>query len=336
MQRKYSFLVLTDHRVHKPKNPIYSLIPQLRKHPKCQKVYIASRGNPRNDNFFIHKKTTEVQVLEVLEDFDFEEEGRQYLIDNQSFKIDHFDAILMRLARPIDTDFMHFLAQKAERTPIINHPLGIEKTSNKSFLLKFPEFCPPMKLCHSLSEILDFATNFPIVLKPLKEYGGKGILKIEGDVLYEGNHKHNIIEFLSRQNSYIESEGYLAMKYMEKVSEGDKRILLIGRQIMGASLRLPPAGSWICNVAQGGRSVSTTVDPEEIQIIEQLIPLLEKEGILIAGIDTLMGDQGKRVLSEINTLSVGGFLNIQEQTNSPIIEQTVHILMDYVDQKIRS
>ena len=335
MKRSYSFLVLTDHRVHKLRNPIYSLLPVLRDHPDCVFVHIASRGNPANERFFTDKNNSELEVLEVQDEFGFDEKGEQFLHTGLVGNLDEYDCVLMRLPRPVETAFMAFLVDNAPNSVFINHPLGIEKTSNKSFLLNFPELCPPMELCFSVKDILDFATNFPIVLKPLKEYGGKGILKIAGDTLYEGDRQHNAFDFLTKQASYIENQGYLGMKFMEEVTQGDKRILLVGRNIMGASLRLPPEGAWICNVAQGGTSVAAEVEPEEREIIDHIIPFLEKEGILIVGIDTLMGDKGKRVLSEINTLSVGGFFNVEEQSGKPIIKQSIQTIMNYVDQKIR-
>ncbi len=334
MKGKYAFLILTDHRVHNPRNPIYYLARQINAHPNCTCVHIASRGNPANDAFFAHRTQADLEILEVDESFTFDESGKQFVETGKIKPLDTYDCILMRLPRPVEAEFMTFLADIAADVVIINHPLGIEKTSNKSFLLNFPELCPPIKLCFSVQEILEFAANFPIVLKPLKEYGGKGILKIEGKTLYEGGREHQAHDFLNKQTAYIQNQGYLAMKFMEAVSQGDKRILLVGRTIMGASLRLPPDGSWLCNVAQGGTSVPAEVAPEEEQIIEHIAPFLEKEGILIAGIDTLMGDEGKRILSEINTLSVGGFLNIQEQSGKPIIAQTIQLIINHVDQKI--
>jgi len=333
MERKLGFLVLTDHSEHKPGNPIYTLLPELLTHPNCKSVHVASRGNPANDDFFIHHRNTQLEVLEIQEEFGYEESGNQFFQTKSIRDLSSYDCILMRVPHPVTTAFLDFLAEKGKELLIINDPQGIDKTSDKAYLLNFPELCPPMKLCYSIKEILDFGANFPIVLKPLKAYGGKGILKIERDTLYESKRQHKKLEFLSKQESYIQKEGYLVMKFLEQVSQGDKRILIVEGEIMGASLRMPAEGSWLCNVAQGGNSVSAEVEPEERQIIEHINPFLENEGILIAGIDTLVGDDGKRVLSEINTLSVGGFQNIQELSGRPIINQTIQTVIDYVYKK---
>lgn len=333
MNKAITFLVLTDHRVHKAGNPIYSVLPALRDHPACAHIHIASRGNFKNEDFFYDCEDDALDILSVEEGFAFDESGQQFLTSQTAGRLGEYDCILMRLPRPVEPSFMTFLAEIGKETVFINHPTGIERTSNKAYLLNFPSLCPPMKLCREVNEILEFAAEFPIVLKPLKEYGGKGILKIEGNTLYEGNKAHPVEAFLLRQANYIKSDGYLAMKYMQHVDQGDKRILLVGGEIMGASLRLPSKGSWLCNVAQGGRSVPTEVTAAEHDIIRQITPALAKEGILIAGVDTLMGDHGRRILSEINTLSVGGFSNIQEQSGKPVIQQSIQAIIHYVNQK---
>ena len=101
-------------------------------------------------------------------------------------------------------------------------------------------------------------------------------------------------------------------------------------KILAASLRLPAEDSWLCNVAQGGTSVPSQVDADEIKIIETITPKLLEAGILIFGADTLVNDDGKRILSEVNTLSIGGFPQAEKQTGKPILQQTIDAIMQYV------
>jgi glutathione synthase len=186
-------------------------------------------------------------------------------------------------------------------------------------------------LCHSIEEILDFAAKFPIVLKPLKEYGGKGLLKINGAELNDGALNFDTKTYLQQQKKYIETEGYLAMKFLKNVSKGDKRILVVNGKILAASLRLPAENSWLCNVAQGGTSVASEVDADEIKMIETITPKLLEAGILIFGADTLVNDDGKRILSEVNTLSIGGFPQAEKQTGKPILQLTIDEIINYVN-----
>ena len=122
------------------------------------------------------------------------------------------------------------------------------------------------------------------------------------------------------------------MKYLKNVSKGDKRILVVGGQIMASSLRIPAVGSWLCNVSQGGKSVKSEVTMEEEDIVNTISPSLIAEGILIFGVDTLEDDDGKRILSEVNTLSVGGFPQAQKQSQRPIIKMTIDKIFKYADE----
>ncbi|NJN78562.1 MAG: hypothetical protein HC803_09760 [Saprospiraceae bacterium] len=251
--------------------------------------------------------------MNVDTNFGFDASAKQFDEKSQLTDVRDYDAIIMRLPRPISSEFLSFVAEIGKDKVIINHPNGIESTSTKAFLLNFPEVCPPMRLCYSIKDILDFSSQFPIVLKPLKEYGGKGILKINGDITNDGVHDFDTKSYLEGLKDYIETEGFLAMEFLKNVSQGDKRILVVNGQILASSLRLPAEDSWLCNVAQGGRSVPSEVTPEEIHIIETISPKLLEAGILIFGADTLVGNDGKRILSEVNTLSIGGFPQAEKQ-----------------------
>ena len=333
MLRSYSFLVLTDHRTHRDQNPLYFLIPTLLKHPHCREIAIASRGNPANKGFFEGQDSNSLEVLAVDSQFVFDERGDQFTQTGNWVDPSTFDVILMRLPRPIPNGFLAFLTHNFPKTLFINHPTGIEETSNKKFLLNFPDLCPPMRLCYSKEAVLDFASQFPIVLKPLEEYGGKGIVKIANNRVSQDGQEIALETFLHTQKEFLEKEGYLAMKFLKNVSQGDKRILVVGGEILGGSLRLPASGSWLCNVAQGGTSVSAEIAPEEVEMIKRITPPLREKGILICGVDTLVDDTGIRVLSEINTLSVGGFSNLEEQSNRSILERTIYHIMHYLNDQ---
>ena len=330
--KNYSFLALTDHRGHSKENSLYALVATLARHPQCQRIDVASRGTIDNIAFFKDRTSTKISVCQVNKHFSFQENGLNFSENLHQVTLEDYDVIFMRLARPVSDDFLDFVAQKAKHKVIINHPLGIKKTSSKAFLLNFPEHCPPIQLCHTIDAILEFAQQFPIVLKPLREYGGKGIVKIDGNYAFEGNQKHDLHTYLQGIVSEISSEGYLAMKFMENVDQGDKRIIVVNGQILAASLRLPAKDSWLCNVAQGGTSIIAEVTPEEEAIIQAISPRLLEEGIVIFGADTLVNDDGKRILSEINTLSIGGFPQAEQQSGKPILQQTIDAIFETVNQ----
>jgi len=333
---KYKFLVLTDHSKHSNQNSLYALVAKLVQHPQCAQADVASRGNPKNDAFFHKHASDQLWALRADENFSFEEKGQQFLENTTNVSIKDYDVVFMRLPRPTTDTFLHYLKKTAHPNCIfVNDPEGIITTSSKKYLLQFPSCCPPMQLCHSEEEVLAFAEQYPMVLKPLKEYGGKGVVKIVNQVVSDGKEKVPLAAYLQKISPQLQEEGYLAMKYLKNVSEGDKRILVVNGNMLAASLRLPPDGSWLCNVAQGGRSVATEITPEEEAIINTITPALIEKGIVIFGADTLVDDNGKRVLSEINTLSIGGFPQSEQQSKRPVVQLAINGIFDYVNKKLQ-
>ncbi|MDF1698885.1 MAG: glutathione synthetase [Saprospiraceae bacterium] len=329
---KYNVLVLTDHSRHSDQNSIYAILDEMVRHPQCKRIDVISRGIEKNGYFFMGQDDANLFGTTFGHQFKFTEDSYHFKKDLHKVHIKDYDIILMRLPRPVADSWLEWLMKTAKHAVIINNPLGIIKTSSKKYLLNFPEQCPDMKLCNSISDVLEMAKNYPIVLKPLREYGGKGIVRIEGGKVDTGNKSLDINSYLTSIENDLINDGYLGMKFLKNVRNGDKRILVVGGEIMACSLRIPAHGSWLCNVSQGGQSVKSDVTPEEVDIINAIAPKLLAEGILIFGVDTLEDDNGKRILSEVNTLSIGGFPQAQKQSGKPIIKMTIDKIFEYADR----
>ena len=328
----FKILVLTDHSSHSHHNSIYALLSEMLDHNKCQCIDVVSRGLEENQKFFTNFDASRIFGSRINKEFEYNSDGYYFKKDLREIKINDYDIIFMRLPRPISDEWLKWMAGIAPSATFINHPLGIIKTSNKKYLLNFPDLSNDMKLCHTKEEIQDISKRYPVVLKPLKEYGGKGIVKIDENRVHDGDKYIDFQSYLKTIETELETDGYLAMKYLKNVSKGDKRILVVGGQIMASSLRIPADGSWLCNVSQGGKSVKTEVTVEEELIVNTISPSLIAEGIMIFGVDTLEDDDGKRILSEVNTLSVGGFPQAQKQSQRPIIKMTIDKIFKYADQ----
>lgn len=331
LMKRFKGVVLTDHRSHSDQNSVYALTAALVKHPQVEELYIVSRYNDQNKAFF-ETSTTNVQAVKATDNFQFDPSGQQFYQQTITLDLTTVDFVFLRLPRPVSDAFLEYLQMTLPKAVFVNHPKGIIQTSNKAFLLEVSQWCPPIQLCRSAAAIRAFAQQFPIVLKPLREYGGKGIVRVENNQVYTGKSASPFAleHYLETIAPSLEEEGCLAMQFLKNVDQGDKRILVVGGQIMGCSLRLPAKGSWLCNVAQGGQSVATTLTPEEDQMVQNLAPQLLKKGVLIFGMDTLVNDEGQRVLSEINTLSVGGFPQAEAQSGQPILNQTAAAIVQYI------
>lgn len=326
-----NILLLTDHLGHSAENSIYALARKIQARSDCQRVAVVSRSNAANAPFFYDNQAIELEACEVNPSFDFQVTGYQFINNTKTISLAEYDWIFLRLPRPIADSFFPFLCKSFSEARIINRPSGIEETSNKSFLLQIPEFCPPIRLCTRLDDIEDFRQHFAIVLKPLKEYGGRGILKIENNLVWEGNNPIPIdFQQFAMQYNTQDKQSYLAMKFLKNVSQGDKRIIVANGRIITAAMRFPPAGSWMCNVSQGGSSYSTEVDKQEKEIVESISPILLSKGIVLYGLDTLLNDENRRVISEINTLSVGGIAPSERNSGKPVVNEVVNEVFEYI------
>lgn len=330
----YRVLCLTDHDTHSPENSLYAIVSAMCNHEKCTEVVVASRSAEVNASFFEKQDFSYIHGVTISNDFNYDSAQSSLHAATRKYTTEDFDILFLRLPRPVSDSFLLNLESYFSSACIINRPSGIIECSSKSVLVNFLDVCPPIKLCYTIEEILEFSSKHDIVLKPLKEYGGKGLLRINGNVLNDGKADYNLTEYLSDNLDYIEEEGYLAMKYLKNVSQGDKRLIVVDGEILAASLRLPAAGSWLCNVSMGGTSVRSEPDESERAIVEAINPYLKERGILIYGVDTLVDDDQKRILSEINALSIGGFPQAEKQTGKPIIKTTLDKIFNYADVQL--
>lgn len=333
---KLKGLILTDSSAHSENNSVYSFVRQMISSQKFDSIFVANRALEENISFFQDHQFESIQAIEADESFGFDPTSQIFKTDLQTKSLSEFDFIFLRLPRPITDEFLLELQLAFIGKPIINNPKGIIQTSNKAYLLQIHKHCPPIRLCESIEDVKEFASRFPIVLKPLREYGGKGIIKIQGNQVDDGKNTIPLDDFLQEKKSFIEKEGYLAMKFLKNVKEGDKRILVVNGEALASSIRMPKKGSWLCNVAQGGVAKESQINSEEYKIIEDISPKLLQKGIVIYGLDTLVNDEGKRVVSEINTLSIGGFPQAEEFTGRPIIKTTIDHIYNYVHEHKRS
>jgi glutathione synthase len=330
--KSYQVLVLTDPTRHSKENSLYPLLNAMLRHPLTAGIDVASRKNAVNARFFRGESAANLWVSEVYENFSFSEKGGELSDKLKKADPGDYDLIWLRLPPPLDLSFLEFIDRTFSGKFIINSPKGIYQTGTKAFLLNFPSLCPPLQLCRTKAEIRSFAEQFPIVLKPVRGYGGEGIVRIDGNRVWEGQEEMTLEEYFSELKDG--SFELLAAKFLKNVSQGDKRIIVVNGKIMGASLRLPTEDSWLCNVAMGGTSHLAKVEPQEEKIVAAINPLLSKMGIVMYGVDTLVGDDGKRILSEINTTSIGGLPQIAAQMELPLVEEAIDLIWSYfINQK---
>jgi glutathione synthase len=330
--KTYKVLVLTDHQGHSKENSIYAILTEMLQHEQCQQIDIASRGLVENHLFFENHQSDALHVSTLDAEFKFTESGEAYLKNLKKANVEDYNLVFLRLPRPLSDESLLWFETLFSNATIVNSAKGILATSSKAFLLNFPDVCPDIRLCTSIADVKEEVEKYPIVLKPLKEYGGRGLLKINKQQIDDGEKIYDTNTYLASIADQLEKDHYLSMRFLKNVKKGDKRILVVDGEIMASSLRLPAEDSWLCNVAQGGTSVPSEVTPDEVNIIAKIKTTLKEQGIFMYGVDTLEDDEGKRVLSEINTLSIGGWPQAQAQTGLPIISKLINKLFQHADR----
>jgi len=224
--------------------------------------------------------------------------------DEERIDLEKMDVIHFRPNPPVDMAYLstlYLLNQISDKVLIINNPEAIIKLPEKIFPLNFPKFTPKTLITRDINEIRQFLEKHKeIIIKPLYEYGGNGIIKVklgENEGLF-GN----------IQNQLAESKMPLVVQeFLPNVVKGDKRILFVNGEIVGAYSRIPPKGKYIANLAQGGSHQKTTLTSREKEFAKILGPILRENNIYICGIDVI-----DNKITEINITSPGGFSNIEE------------------------
>lgn len=332
MNKALRVLVLTDHRSHSDSNSLYALCSELRQQPSIAAVHVASRGNAANDGFFYHFASTRLSAWPIEGEMQFGQGAYRFFQETVLADLNDYDWIWLRLPFPIPAGFFSFLTEAAGgESRIFNRPSGIEETSNKAFITQFLELSPDTQLCYNLDDVLRLQAQFPIVLKPLRSYGGQGIVKVHQERVFENRKAFDLKNYEAKLAKGFEDGGYLGMRFLKNVRKGDKRVVVVNGHILGAVLRLPPRGSWLCNAAQGGRAMIAAPDEREQWMAERLSEVLLPKGIAMFGMDTLVNDDNQRVLSEVNTLSIGGIKPMADLSGQPLVQLAAHWLTEYME-----
>ena len=217
-----------------------------------------------------------------------------------------FNAVLMRKDPPFDSEYFyatHLLGQaEREGARVFNSPAALRDHPEKLAILEFPQFTAPTLVTRSEADIRNFhAEHGEIILKPLDGMGGMGIFKVGHDGLNLGA----IIETLNQGGE----QTVMVQKYLPQISEGDKRVLVIGgKPVPFALARIPQGGEVRGNLAAGGKGVAMSLTEREREIAETLGPILVQRGLLLVGLDVIGGH-----LTEINVTSPTCFQEITDQ-----------------------
>ena len=242
---------------------------------------------------------------------------KQPALRPQSLK--DFGAVLMRKDPPFDSEYFYasHLLEQAERegAKVFNKARALRDHPEKLAIMEFQSFISPTLVTRSAEDVRRFhAEHRDIILKPLDGMGGMGIFRVKDDALNLGG----IIETLNKDGA----QTLMVQKFIPAITQGDKRVLVIGGKPVPFSLARIPQGTEIRgNLAVGGKGVAQPLSPCDWAIAEALGPTLAARGLLLVGLD-IIGE----CLTEINVTSPTCFQEIKDQAGFDVAKMFIEAL----------
>ena len=232
----------------------------------------------------------------------------------EEHSLDYFTAVLMRQDPPFTVEYLTstwiLSAAVLQGARVFNNPDAVRNHSEKLSITEFPQFIPPTLVTRDIHAIRDFhGLHHDIVIKPLDGMGGMGVFRVGSDGLNLGS----IVETLGENGSRT----LMAQRFLPEITAGDKRVLLIGGEVMPYALARIPQGTEIRgNLAVGGKGLAMALTAREEEIANHLAPILAKRGLFLVGLDMIGG-----YLTEINVTSPTCFVEIAQQTDCDVAKK---------------
>ncbi len=224
-----------------------------------------------------------------------------------------YDVVWLRQDPPFDMGYItttHLLQMIHPKTMVVNDPFWVRNYPEKLLVVEqFPDLTPPTTIARDLDTLKAFRERHgDMILKPLYGNGGAGVFKLKaGD---------SNINSLHEMFTGINSEPLIAQKFLPDVSKGDKRVILVDGEPVGAINRVPAAGETRSNMHVGGRPEKVDLTERDLEICARIGPLLKEKGQIFVGIDVI-GDW----LTEINVTSPTGIQELERFDGVNIAEK---------------
>ncbi|RKF07225.1 glutathione synthase [Oceaniradius stylonematis] len=215
----------------------------------------------------------------------------------QRTDLSRMDVVLLRQDPPFDMNYItttHILERIHPQTLVVNDPAWVRNSPEKIFVMEFADFMPETLITKDVDAISDFRREFgDIIVKPLYGNGGAGVFHLrDGD-----RNLTSLMEMFGQ----LTNEPIIAQRYLADVRAGDKRIILIDGEPVGAINRVPHESDTRSNMHVGGKALATEMTEREREICAAIGPALRERGFILVGIDVIGG-----LMTEINVTSPTG------------------------------
>ena len=231
------------------------------------------------------------------------EKGNHYTLgDEVEVDLADFDVVWLRQDPPFDMGYItttHLLEMIHPGTLVVNDPFWVRNSPEKLLVLRFPDLTPPTMIARDLQMIREFKERHgDIILKPLYGNGGAGVFRLTPE--------DRNLSSLHEMFTAINREPMVLQKFLPDVSKGDKRVILVDGEPIGAINRVPQPGETRSNMHVGGRPEKVELTARDREICARIGPVLREKGQIFVGIDVI-GDW----LTEINVTSPTGLQELE-------------------------
>lgn len=233
-----------------------------------------------------------------------------------------WDVVWLRQDPPFDMGYItttHLLERIHPATLVVNDPFWVRNYPEKLLVLNFPDLTPPTLIARDLATIRAFKHEHgDVILKPLYGNGGAGVFRLDPNDRNLGS--------LYELFAGINREPLIVQKFVPDVVKGDKRIILVNGEPVGAINRVPAEGETRSNMHAGGRPEKVGLTERDLEICAAIGPLLREKGQIFVGIDVI-----GRWLTEINVTSPTGIQQLERFDGT----NTSALIWDVIEAKRR-
>jgi glutathione synthase len=232
-------------------------------------------------------------------------------------QIHELDLLLLR-ASPLKHGLLHFAMQAKDLgVPVYNDPEGLLRVSNKAWLASLNDVpTPPTVVTRSYGIARAFfeSQQNGVIIKPAIGSGGASVHRVK-----PGNLRHFEEAF---SQVHCERNAHVVVQaYLNEATAGEKRVVWFKGQAIGAYLRQAAPGEFRHNLKCGATPTAATLSQKEEELMCSLRPHLEKNGILLAGIDVI----GNAII-EVNAVNPGGIYHASRFSGVDLAQHIMHSL----------
>ena len=234
------------------------------------------------------------------------------------------DAVLIRTDPPFESDYLwatQLLELARHQTLVINDPRALRDANEKLYALHFPDVMPKTLVSSDKAQIKAFmhAEGGKVVIKPLSGAGGDGVFLLKQDDL----NVNAIIETVTHVGKRVA----MVQEFLPEVVQGDKRILLLEGEPLGAIMRVPRKDDVRSNIHVGGSVEAATLDEADLRIIAAVREKLRQDGLFFVGLDVIGGK-----LTEVNVTSPTGIQQMSRLMNANLSARVI----DWIEARVKA